>query len=133
MKLNDMLYNLLDLAKQENEPNRYTHSEEYNKLFDEMDRKTMVIDELEKDFGCPLEAICWLLQDRPILVLNPIDNSLQEIEHPLNFYVSTRQAFDIRHRLFKTTYEKGIWNTGGVIVYLKDYKKTWWLREDRSD
>lgn len=91
------------------------------------------LEDLEEQIGFPLEVLYWLWQDEPIFVLNPIDKSLQEIEHPLNYYIPIKQAFDIRNELFKTTYEKRIWNTGGVIIYLKDYKKTWWLKEDRSE
>lgn len=89
--------------------------------------------ELQEKIGCPLEVVCWLLQDKPILVLNPIDKSIQEIEHPLKFYNPIGQTFDITSDFFKTTYEKRIWNTGGVIFPLKDYKKTFWLKKDKSE
>ena len=63
MKLNDILNDLLSLADQENEHNRYAHSEEYNKLYDELDRKTIIIDELENQLGCPLDVLIKALKD----------------------------------------------------------------------
>lgn len=89
--------------------------------------------ELQEQIGCPLEVVWWLMQDKPILVLNPIDKSLQEIEHPLNFYNPTYQTFDITCDFFETTYKKRIWTTGGVVLPLKDYKKNFWLRKDKSE
>lgn len=61
MKLNDMFYDLLSLAKQESEPNRYAHSEEYDKLHDELDRKTMMVDELEENLsGYSLDVVLYI-------------------------------------------------------------------------
>ncbi len=51
MKLNDMLYDLLSLAKEESESNRYDNSDEYKKLYDELDRKTRMVDELEENLS----------------------------------------------------------------------------------
>lgn len=91
------------------------------------------LEDLEEQIGCPLEVVWWLMQDKPILVLNPIDKTLQEIEHPLNFYNPTYQTFDITCDFFETTYKKRIWTIGGVVLLLKDYKKKFWLREDKSE
>ena len=85
--------------------------------------------ELENILECPLDVIIKVLvENKPILVLNPITKSIQEIPNPCNFYIPKRYAFDIRCENFEDTYWKSnIWKTGGAFFYLKDYKKTWWL------
>lgn len=90
---------------------------------------------LEEELGCPLEVITRVLvENKAILVQNPITKSMQEIPNPYNFYVPKRYAFDIRCENFEDTYYKShIWTTGGVIVYLRDYKKTWWLKESKEE
>ena len=90
---------------------------------------------LEEQLGCPLEvAIKVLFNNETILVQNPITKSIQEIPNPYNFYVPKKYAFDIGCENFEDTYYKShIWNTGGAFFYLKDYKKTWWLKEDQSE
>lgn len=117
MKLNDMLSDLLELARQENEPNRYAHSEEYDKLYNELDRKTFVVDCLEKRIGCSLEVILAALEKGiyneyycyiPPYRLREVDIFTRE-----NFYYDDE--------------------TNGFTVKLSDYKKTWWLKEDRSE
>lgn len=111
MKLNNMLDELLDLAKQENEPNRYAHSEEYNKLYDELDRKTLIIDELEEQLGCPLEVREKALQQGYIY------NGFTKL-----LYICCR--YD----------ENGCYLTNSCNkYYLKEYKITWWLKEDKSE
>lgn len=114
-----MLYNLLDLAKQENEPNRFAHSEEYNKLYNELDDKTLIIDILEKDWGCPLEV---LFKARNGFYTNV-------------GYISPEHIYniDIKNQTieFEWLTEDGYWDEDGLVEFEK-YKKNWWLNEDGS-
>lgn len=100
-----------------------------------VNHKLADLEDLEEEIGCPLDVMSWLFQNKPILVLNPVDNFLQVITNPMKFYDFEKKAFDITCDNFVSTYSyKGkMWRTGGVIVYLKDYKKTWWLRKDKSE
>ena len=88
--------------------------------------KLQKLTESIKETGCPIEKIVDLFNNKPITVVNPIDKSLQVIKEPMRYYVPERKAFDFRNELFESTYKTRMWNTGGVIIYLKDYGVTWW-------
>lgn len=121
MKLNDMLYDLLSFAKEESEPNRYAHSEEYDKLFNELDSKTRIIDELEEKLGCPLDVLGRVILQKYFYDTygNKIDTNIDYINQNIIINAEELQWSD--------------WDTDVKPTYLKDYKKTWWLKEDRSE
>ena len=120
MKLNDMLYDLLDLAEQENEPNRYAHSEEYDRLFDELDRKTLMLDELEEQFGSRLDIVLKI--------------KFGDIHH---VYDENGDKFCINWgEIFKSyfsVYRGTDFDFTVKIFKWEDYGKTWWTKEDRSE
>lgn len=131
-----MLYNLLDLATQESRPNRYAHleeynTEEYNRLFNELDNKTLLIDTLEKKMGCSLDV-------------------LQEIEKNKQIYIDTNVVqkpsgcnMTIRKGMYKVTGVDILNNKIQCLAQFSDsyevfyiptyeYKVGWFLKEDRS-
>jgi len=116
MKLNDMLYNLLDLAKEESEPNRHAHSEEYNKLYDELDTKTLIIDELEEQVECPLDIVFKALTNGDYYGENADWMSWSAVD--------LHQNLEGDYVLY--TFDE-------QCLFTKDYKKTWWLKEDRNE
>lgn len=99
----------------------------------EREKRLETIDKLQEELGCPLEVMVWLFKNKPILVLNPVDKAIQVIEKPMKYFDYSISAFDIRNEKFKSTYETNVWTTGGVIFPLNDYKKTWWLKEDKEE
>lgn len=123
MKLNDMLSDLLYLAKQENEPNRYAHSEEYDKLYDELDSKTLVIDELEGNLGCPLDVLGKIILQKYFFDIygNKRDTDIG--------YVKGREDIVLNLDEWKDKF----WVGKDTVIYLNGYKKTWWLKADRSE
>ena len=54
MGLNNDIMRLIELAKEENEPNRIDNSNEYKELFNKVDDKSMKIDEIEKELEIDL-------------------------------------------------------------------------------
>lgn len=125
MKINDMFYDLLSLAKEESEPNRYAHSEEYDRLFDELDSKTLIIDELEEKLGCPLDVLGKVILQKYFYDIygNKIDTDIGYInQNGITILVMSVEEW-----------EEGKYCDRDLARYLKDYKKTWWLKEDRSE
>lgn len=143
MKLNDMLYDLLSLAKEESEPNRYANSEEYDRLFNELDSKTLIIDELEEKLGCPLDVFIkllfeqkiWIEVDDEMYLTENIDFSieleLQEDETWINTLEDYGEAEFWAWYIYNKNYTDHY--TDHVVLRLKDYKKTWWLKKDKSE
>ena len=123
MKLNDMLYELLDLAKQENEPNRFAHSEEYNNLYNELDNKTLIVDEIEKVLGCPLEVIERLFRQDFVYFKYPANVQIMKVKVIKGLSYGSNPGW-----YFTGVYD----NVDFIHASLRDYKKTWWLKEDRS-
>ena len=121
MKLNDMLYELLDLAKQESELNRYAHSEEYNKLFDELDRQTLFIDDLEenKTNNCSIVSLFGSLK-----------NGIYELRDG-----------KMIHREVRGIEENGLCVISEICeypecdekFYYKEHNIKWFFKEDKSE
>ena len=104
MKLNDMLYDLLSLAKQENEPNRYAHSEEYDKLFNELDDKTMMVDELENSLGCSLkDAIEFIRLLKKTYYIDNVTGQLSERWSP--YKSNDKELYKINDIFYKIKVE----------------------------
>ena len=110
---------LLELAKQENEPNRYAHSEEYDELYNELDRKTLIVDILEKQLGCSLEVIAKLRKANYI-------------------YRNDGMVFGFIGINFNDEDKLILYNDDECNIFtsdlrLADHKKTWWLKKDKSE
>lgn len=72
------------------------------------------LEDLEEQLGCPLEVFVKALK-------NGIYYD-DKFEYPV-FILDKDNFKDKNYHLLVT----------GTIVYLKDYKETWWLREDKSE
>ena len=115
MKLNDALDRLLDLRVEENEPARYQHSEEYYELYYKLDDMTRLMDELTEKIGCPLD-VYWKLHTQAHIY--------DIIGTPLRILRVTTDTVAVRPEKFKE---------GHCFYPLADYKKSWFLKKDKSE
>ncbi len=71
-------------------------------------------EDLEDDLGCPLDVLIRAIRDG--IYHN------EEFEHPILI-------------LDEDNFKENNFNlmVVGTIVYLKDYKKNWWLKKDKSE
>lgn len=72
------------------------------------------LEDLEEELGCPLEVIFKALKEG--IYHN------EKLEHPV--LILDEDSFKENNLSLLIV---------GTIVYLKDYKKTWWLKKDRSE
>lgn len=84
-----------------------------NEMVEALETIKEVVD-LQKEIGCSLDVLFRALKDGIYYD--------EEFEHPILI-------------LDKDNFEENSFNlmVVGTIVYLKDYKKTWWLKSDRSE
>jgi hypothetical protein len=126
-----MLYNLLDLARQESEPNRYAHSEEYNKLFNELDNKTLIVDTLEKRMGCSLDVLQEVKKNEQIYIDTDIVQRPSGCEMTIRKGMYAVKGIDIfdNHILCLAEFSD-CYMMFNVPTYR--YKIDWFLKEDKS-
>ena len=76
-------------------------------------KKLSKLEDLEDDLGCPLDVVFKALRNRDVYTEDIcVEEITLECDRLGNYY---------------------FWNSLGDIVFLKDYKKTWWLKEDLSE
>ena len=101
--------------------------DEYNvKDLEELDKLlTMATsyEELSKQIGCPLE----------VLYNAQINGFFDKKEGKINFYNPVKDFIVIDFRLGKLQVALSMNFCNVITFYLKDYKKTWWLKEDKSE
>ena len=86
------------------------------------------LEDLEEQIGCPLEVLFRALKDGIYHNENYGKTSTKEYESYLSFSKSSipnDYCIEIHY------YFDGIYGTS--YYSLKDYKKTWWLKADRSE
>ena len=109
-KLEDLLqsYNVKDL-------------EELDKLLE----MATAYEELSKQLGCPLEVYVKLHQQMKFYRLNALNEIIEcEIDNPNDDEVYHIQADGIIFNQY---------DYGWQFYSFKDYKKTWWLKRDKSE
>ena len=70
------------------------------------------LEDLEDEIGCPLEVICKALK--------------QEV-------IYTKFSKESKHFMIENRFGKYLIYDKEWLIELKDYKKTWWLKADRSE
>ena len=101
---------------------------EDNQLLKELNSKYT---DLEEQLGCPLEVVFTALSRGFYIDINkieidpPLENSTEDLllvncpkDFRLNLWYERIEVASFGHYL---------------EIYLKDYKKTWWLKEDKSE
>lgn len=80
---------------------------------------------LEEQLGCPLEVYVKLYQQMKFYRLNALNEIIEcEIDNPNDDEVYHIQADGIIFNQY---------DYGWQFYSFKDYKKTWWLRKDKSE
>lgn len=79
---------------------------------------------LQEELGCSLKVFTQALKQSDFegLLIDTVDNDGRE-------WKGVHQVF-LRYDSFNN---KFYWCNGYFVVHLEDYKKTWWLKEDRSE
>ena len=97
---------------------KIVEADRYNKLAE--------LEDLEDELGCPLEVLFKALKDGVWVEVDPIDI---DIDYPETMFL---EEFVI---LVKTLDGTLCLNARDYVdeLELKDYKKTWWLREDKRE
>ena len=75
-------------------------------------KKLSKLEDIEDELGCPLDVVFKALKQIEIY-------SIDECFEDLSLAVDCGGWY--------------LWNGYGCFLYLKDYKKTWWLKEDLSE
>ena len=107
------------------------------------------LEDLEEQLGCPLEVVFKVLKQNKIYVANAyccgagevyeIDNNViynlfkpafTECENPEDYFeeFANKWCLYFEYDLDGNNYTWEEW-----LVKLSDYKKTWWLKEDKSE
>lgn len=119
MSFNNDISDLISLAKEENESYRFDNSDEYKEIYNRVDDKSRIIDYMEKDLNCPLdilfkaikqEKIGWHEQWCKIFIVSIYEESTRP-------YIEVICKDYNYHRL----------------AFINEYKKSWWLKEDKSE
>ena len=138
-RFNDDIMELISLASQETESNRFDHSDEYKKLYNRVDDRSNLIDYLESKIKCPLEIFVRFILGSYVYYDN--DGELLKCVHRLEDFdketlrtVITCEYYDPKaynpHRTYKPN-ETNACKT--FVINLRDYKKTWWLNKEKDE
>lgn len=97
-------------------PNGKAYANWYNKLAN--------LEDIEDEYGCPLEVVFKAIRNGILFISDkciPDDLSKKFTSRPRLYYSDDLKCY---------RFEIGL---GAYYVKLKDYKKTWWLKEDMSE
>ena len=91
------------------------------------------LEDLEEQLGCPLEVVVKALTNGVYV----IDEKTKEIQWILRgLYTFTRDGSTEAGFCDERVWRKKV-NVAGIeftpMYFWKDYKKTWWLKEDKSE
>ena len=114
MALNNDISELIVMAREENEPNRYCHSDEYEKLYNKVEHKSLLIDEIEDKIGCPVEVRCKLYDGNYVYTKDG-EKWIITFNDETHFIAVYSKA---------TSHDR-------KFTY-SDYKIAWWLKPDKS-
>ena len=123
MSFNNDISDLIHLAKEENESYRFDNSDEYKEIYNRVDDKSRIVDYIEEELGCPIEVILKAITEG-IYVYDVNSNCRKVIKEEPTFILDKDIINEKKGFGFVIT---------GRYIYLKDYKKTWWLKEDKSE
>ena len=111
----------------------YTITSQKNKFkaFDKLGR----LENIEEKLGCPLEVLFGILDESKTLVIDENKvGELYEREKWKKIKSFIPYSFSHTYIYCDVWYEdnfRGIRDT--LVIPIKQYKKTWWLKEDRSE
>ena len=84
---------------------------------------------IEKELGCPIEVLIKAIKGG-IWFINEYDK-LEQIDEELTFNIKLATGKFIISNDYYCCKNKEIYKANDI--YLEDYKKTWWLKEDKSE
>lgn len=97
--------------------NRLTNNQGFArniKAREEMYDKLFELEDIEEKLGCPLEVL-----------FKALENGIYTIDK--TWYSLVNMHFECKDLYCQAKLKNSI------MVHIKDYKKTWWLKEDRSE
>jgi len=95
---------------------------------DEVTHKLGVTEDLEEQLGCPLECMVAVFKAmQQDYIYCDIGNGMYKLHNFRLDYV------DLADDVYFTRSEYHYVLDDDCCIFVKDYKKTWWLREDKSE
>lgn len=91
-------------------------------------KKLQKLEDIEEELSCPLEVVFKALKDGQVItkhIVGPENPKVILLPHKI-----AEILFDVKNYSL-WAYENGCGD--GFYLNTKDYKKTWWLKEDRSE
>ena len=122
MSFNNDISDLIKLAIEENKfvfSYNFDNSDEYKEIYNRVDNKSRIIDCMEEDLNCLLDVLFKAIQQGKIWW----HEQWCKIFIVAIYEESTRPYIEVICKDYE--YHR--------LVFIDDYKKSWWLREDKSE
>ena len=87
--------------------------------------------ELEKELGCPIEVYIKLTSNKVVWWMNKDGSMRRNLDTDIDYIIINEGEKNIV--VLDYEYDDIDGNSAYNIFYFKDYKKTWWLKEDKSE
>lgn len=125
MGLNSDIMRLIDLSIEENRSYRFDNSDEYKKIYNRVDDKSIEIDEIEEDLGISIIDFYKILKAKYIWAEIGLDltNSFNE------FVPFSIKGFDVE--LNTILLKENKYNLTSIPFNM--YKICFWLKKDKSE
>lgn len=120
MSFNNDISTLIDLSIEENRSYRFDNSDEYKEIYNRVDDKSIIIDCMEEDLNCPLDVLFKAKEQQKIWTIDQWC-SVEKII-----------VWD-KSRKHKAYIDVKCDNGLHILASITDYKKSWWLKEDKSE
>ena len=107
----------------------YGDNQVNDELINEWYYKLQCLEDIEEELGCSIEILFKAIKNG-IYFVNE-NNNLEHIDEALCF---NQKTYNKKFVFDNYGYHcKNIEEAKGDEIYLEDYKKTWWLKEDKSE
>lgn len=106
----------------------------YNKIADDLETLEKH-KKIEKELGCPIEVVIKALT-KGVYVIDEQTKEIQCILRGLTTFTGSGLGTNYSGFIDERTWRKKVLYKGiemSPMYYWKDYKKTWWLKEDKSE
>lgn len=101
------------------------HWQEFTVRMGKIENKLKKLEDLEEELGCPLDVFVKLHKQMKFYRLNALNEIIEcEIDNPNDDEVYHIQADGIIFNQY---------DYGWQFYSFEDYKKTWWLKKDKSE
>lgn len=93
--------------------------------------KARKYDDLNLELGCPVEVYIKLTSSKVVWWMNKDGSMRRNLDTDIDYIIINEGEKNIV--VLDYEYDDIDGNSAYNIFYFKDYKKTWWLKEDKSE